>query len=452
VHAGDSTGSFQAQGYGASGSFLSVANVSFYVLKDPVLGDKGIAGEIRFQPGAHDAGVPGFAMVVNSNSPKATGQVGINFLNPTHALEVGGDSALRGTLDVTGNITSTGTAHNFAAKSIPASAINGLPAAFSIPQKTPASQTATGTAGEFAYDAQYLYGCVAANDWRRIPWQQWANSPTASWYPVAATGNIYGRASFANGKFFATTTGGNGAWSDDGTNWHDDGQTGGIWLPTVFGNGTYIRGKADIWTSADGLTWTKRGSAGGSNRIVFGAGVFVILNSATAHRWSADGITWGVGSIAGNLGYTGTAGAFGGGVFVGVGGAGATNDFNRSADGKAWTKGTLPVSQIWSDVAYGAGKFVAIGTGLKAAYSANGSTWTAIDMPSSQTWSGIAWSGTRFLAVAENSMVAATSIDGVTWTPAYLPSPKAWDSVASDGKNFVVASRLATEQAVLIPN
>jgi hypothetical protein len=34
---------------------------------------------------------------------------------------------LRGTLDVTGNITSTGTAHNFAAASIPASAISGLP-------------------------------------------------------------------------------------------------------------------------------------------------------------------------------------------------------------------------------------------------------------------------------------------------------------------------------------
>jgi hypothetical protein len=103
------------------------------------------------------------------------GNVGINWTTPTANLEVSGTTKLRGTLEVTGNITSTGTAHSFAAKSIPASAISGLSAAFAIPQKTPASQTATGTAGEFAYDANYLYGCVATNDWRRIPWMNWLN-------------------------------------------------------------------------------------------------------------------------------------------------------------------------------------------------------------------------------------------------------------------------------------
>ena len=54
------------------------------------------------------------------------GRVGINWTTPTSQFEVNGATKLRGTLDVTGNITSTGTAHSFAAKSIPASAISGL--------------------------------------------------------------------------------------------------------------------------------------------------------------------------------------------------------------------------------------------------------------------------------------------------------------------------------------
>jgi hypothetical protein len=37
----------------------------------------------------------------------------------------------------------------------------------------PASKTATGTAGQLAYDANYLYICVATNTWRRSALAQW---------------------------------------------------------------------------------------------------------------------------------------------------------------------------------------------------------------------------------------------------------------------------------------
>jgi hypothetical protein len=113
------------------------------------------------------------------NSPAQNyfkGNVGINFLAPTANLEVSGTTKLRGTLEVTGNITSAGTAHSFAAKSIPASAIDG---GLSIPNKTPASQTAPGAAGEFAWDSNYLYGCIAANQWRRLPWLDWGGAGAA---------------------------------------------------------------------------------------------------------------------------------------------------------------------------------------------------------------------------------------------------------------------------------
>lgn len=38
----------------------------------------------------------------------------------------------------------------------------------------PASSGAAGTAGQIAYDSDYLYVCVAANTWRRVPISDWA--------------------------------------------------------------------------------------------------------------------------------------------------------------------------------------------------------------------------------------------------------------------------------------
>jgi Phage tail repeat like len=40
----------------------------------------------------------------------------------------------------------------------------------------PASDTASGTAGQLALDATYLYGCIAANTWRRIAWEAYGSA------------------------------------------------------------------------------------------------------------------------------------------------------------------------------------------------------------------------------------------------------------------------------------
>ena len=39
--------------------------------------------------------------------------------------------------------------------------------------RTPASATASGTAGEVCWDANYVYICVAANTWRRAALSSW---------------------------------------------------------------------------------------------------------------------------------------------------------------------------------------------------------------------------------------------------------------------------------------
>ena len=74
---------------------------------------------------------------------------------------------------INGNISSTGTAHSFVAKSIPVTALSAFP---TVPTATPASQTATGVAGQVEYDANYLYLAIGANDWRRVPLMAWDGS------------------------------------------------------------------------------------------------------------------------------------------------------------------------------------------------------------------------------------------------------------------------------------
>jgi hypothetical protein len=38
----------------------------------------------------------------------------------------------------------------------------------------PATPTSTGSVGQVARDATYLYVCTATNTWKRIPWGVWS--------------------------------------------------------------------------------------------------------------------------------------------------------------------------------------------------------------------------------------------------------------------------------------
>jgi hypothetical protein len=87
------------------------------------------------------------------NSPAQSyfkGNVGISWTTPTSQLEVNGATKLRGTLEVTGNITSTGTAHAFAAKSIPSSAVDGMSSASTVAGAALATVGAVGVSTSFA--------------------------------------------------------------------------------------------------------------------------------------------------------------------------------------------------------------------------------------------------------------------------------------------------------------
>jgi hypothetical protein len=89
------------------------------------------------------------------------GELGLNWATPTHQLEVGGTTMIRSTLEVVGNITSAGTAHSFAAGSIPSSAVVGGTAF------TPATSAAAGAVGSMRWDENFLY-VRTATAWKRV--------------------------------------------------------------------------------------------------------------------------------------------------------------------------------------------------------------------------------------------------------------------------------------------
>jgi hypothetical protein len=134
-----------------------------------------------------------------------------------------------------------------------------------------------------------------------------------------------------------------------------------------------------------------------------------IPNPDPPTTWTAVGNTkFGTSTIA--------AIAYGANKFVAVG---TDGKMAYSADGINWTAvgdpkfGTSTITAI----AYGANKFVAVGADGKMAYSADGINWTAISDPKFGTnaiWS-IVYGNNKFVAGSSNGK-AAYSSDGITWT------------------------------------
>ena len=70
----------------------------------------------------------------------------------------------------------------------------------------------------------------------------------------------------------------------------------------------------------------------------------------------------------------------------------------------------------WTNIVYGAGKFVAIASGsTQAAYSTNGTSWTACNILGGTLWTDIAYGNGRFVAITTTTALSTYSFDGITW-------------------------------------
>jgi len=149
-----------------------------------------------------------------------------------------------------------------------------------------------------------------------------------------------------------------------------------------------------------------------------------------APQWTATYITNNISDIR--------AIAYGGGKFVAVGyGVGAT-----STDGITWT--SVSVGRCWS-IAYGNNKFVAVGNDGNMRTSTDGTTWTAVSnstFDSRDTITAIAYGNGKFVASGydvNGGRKTATSTDGTTWTTVYRGGRG--DEVIAYGNGMFVAGQ-----------
>ena len=140
--------------------------------------------------------------------------------------------------------------------------------------------------------------------------------------------------------------------------------------------------------------------------------------------------------------------AYGNGKFVAVGNSNLKAMY--SEDGINWSPASGSVLSIgtWESVTYGDGKFVAVNstTSNKGMYSLDGITWEQMIMPSSQVYMGVTYGSDLFVAVAKagsNGDIAYSS-NGINWTNHIMQSAYQnldWRGIAHKDGRFVIAGQ-----------
>jgi len=120
------------------------------------------------------------------------------------------------------------------------------------------------------------------------------------------------------------------------------------------------------------------------------------------------------------------------------------NNYQFSYTGDDWNTRSLPVTESWSDIAYGNGIFVITATGTDTVlYSSDGLTFTQATMPSSQDWIRVAYGQGKFIAIADTG-ACAYSTDGQTWTAGGTFSSGTYKSLVYGNNRFLAVTESGT--------
>ena len=229
--------------------------------------------------------------------------------------------------------------------------------------------------------------------------------------------------------------------SSDGVQWSAHDYPKSLWLTDVaYANGLFVGvglpqgpvGAAAIARSADGLKWTEIDLASLAlqplNATAHGSGRWVAVGDNGFILTSADGADWTVSESGTVLDLKDIA--FGGGRFVAIGNRAGSNVALVSPDGLDWTVALLPApdrtaSRGFPDlkrIASGASGFVAIGEGSSALFSPDGTTWTEHPLGQNVIRGAVAYGNGQWVAgglalTSANSFTTAvfTSTDGMHW-------------------------------------
>lgn len=181
------------------------------------------------------------------------------------------------------------------------------------------------------------------------------------------------------------------------------------------------------------------------NKLVYGEGIWVVMDSNDNIATSTDAITWTHSTMPAGSSTQIVNLTYGNGYFVGVGGNHGGNQIIRSADGISWSIATAPpVNQVGlADVTYTNDRFIAIGssgvTNDEVFTSTNsGYSWTQSELyPANVEATGVAY-GNGVLVVCENgsngnSTFYRSTDNGANWTQQYGGQGTWYDIIYANG-------------------
>lgn len=249
----------------------------------------------------------------------------------------------------------------------------------------------------------------------------------ANWFAVGYGGPT------GQEKFVAMSTTNHIATSPDGVTWtlqSSPAPSNTQFADVAYGGGRFVgvggASTTRVVSSPDGITWTG-GNIDNSRQwtsVTYGNGTWVAVSFDGYVATSPDGLVWSAASAAPQTNQWRSV-AYGNNTFLAV----AQNGTNRamtSPDGVTWTVSpTAPANQFY-EVAFGDGVFAAVaigGTAQKSAFTVDGQTWNPVATPSpgTQLWSSVAHGNGKFLAVGYSSSNAPDGSMTSSCTPAQAP-------------------------------
>lgn len=292
-----------------------------------------------------------------------------------------------------------------------------------------------------------------------------ATLPATTSYPaysVAVGGTVAVAVSNSSGQPYAVYS------LDAGVTWYAasitgfTGTPGGAYAP-VYLNGTWFAKVNAIegMRSTDGQNWAQVSHLSHSaDRTGYAFDKFLMIanSDTTGILYSSDASTWtlstGLPTWSGSV----TNCVDNGTVAVIAGLDGSSGFSLTSSDGISWTKNSAPWTIAPWSVACNGSRFVVVGQSSSTSdngwYSDDGVTWTSMSLVGtgigSNIWKDVTYNGGLFLAVSSNTTDVSISEDGITWALSANPMVTSGASSVAAVDNNYIAQRQASLNTIRI--
>jgi hypothetical protein len=238
---------------------------------------------------------------------------------------------------------------------------------------------------------------------------------------------------YGGGKWVAVSYDGKIVYSTDGINWTTSTVTTNHWYGVTYGNGKFVAvsGGGDITYSTDGINWNTPINVGvnGWYGVTYGNEKFVAVSINSYITYSTDGINWNTPITVGSYYNSWYNVTYDDGKYVA---SGKDNNYNGniaySTDGINWTVITVGVDTR-EGVAYGGGKWVAVGMDSNAVYSTDCINWTVITIGGG-IWYNVTYGFGKFVAVSYYGYIVY-STNGIDWSMPIKVADSHWRGVCA---------------------